>query len=352
MERYRLTWPSLMLLAVLVPSGCQQQSEQPDVSNHEIVTRRAQTTKKNGTAEAGSRITFEEAVYDFGEVSSNRKYTGQFKFSNTGDGLLKISDVKKCCGAVVTLDKKELSPGESGTLQVQYSTGPSAGMMHRQLRVFSNDETNPKVTLDIKAQVVVRVDYQPKKIDLLLNKDNAGCPNITITSLDNQSFSIKSFQSTGDTITADIDPSAQATSFELEPKVDPDKLQERSSGLISIGLTHPELERVSIRFAMKKRFQLIPSGVFLLNPWPQEPNINKVSIVSNYGEDFEIESTSSEKGTAKVVNQHRIANGYRLEVEIMPPPRDETRMFTDIVHVRLKGGEELAIKCYVRYVTK
>jgi hypothetical protein len=89
-----------------------------------------------------------------------------------------------------------------------------------------------------------------------------------------------------------------------------------------------------------------------LNPRPQEPSINKVSIVSNYDEDFEIESTSSEKGTAKVIRQRAIAGGYRLDVEITPPPPGETHLFTDVVNVLLKGGETLKIKCYVRYADR
>ena len=210
-----------------------------------------------------------------------------------------------------------------------------------------------KAELTIKAQVVQKVSYQPPKVDLLLNKENIVCPEITITSLDNQPFSITSFQSTGDTITADVDPSLEATKFVLEPKVDLEKHQKRSRGLVAIGLTHPELDKVTIRFTTKQRFESKPTGVFLLNPRPEEPNINKVSIVSNYDEDFEIESTSSEKGMAKVINQRAIKDGYQLYVEIIPPPPvKETRAFEDVVDVNLKGGETLKIKCYVRYLSK
>lgn len=324
-------------LLLLVQSGCQEQTKSPDVSK----------------AEETPRITFEETAYDFGEVSSSRKYTGQFIFSNTGSGILKINEVKKCCGAVVKLDKEELAPGESGTLKVEYTANPRSGSIYRLIRVYSNDETKPKVELTIKAKIVQKISYKPPKVDLLLNKENIVCPEITITSLDQQAFSITSFQSTGDTITADIDPSVEADKFVLQPKVDPDKHQKRPSGFISINLTHPELDNVNIRFNTKQRFELKPTGVFLLNPRPQEPNINKVSIVSNYNEEFEIESTSSEKGMAKVINQRSIKDGYRLEVEITPPPPDEeTRMFTDVVNVDLKGRETLKIKCYVRYLSK
>jgi hypothetical protein len=323
-------------LLLLVQSGCQEQTKSPGISK----------------AKRAPRITFEETVYDFGEVSSSKKYTGQFKFTNTGSGILKINDVKKCCGAVVKLDKEELAPGESGILKVEYTSNPRSGSIDRLIRVYSNDETKPKVELTIKAQVIQKVSYKPPKVDLLLDKGNIVCPEITITSLDQQAFSITSFQSTSDTITADIDPSVEADKFVLQPKVDPDKHQKRPSGFISINLTHPELDNVNIRFNTKQRFELKPTGVFLLNPRPDEPNINKVSIVSNYDEEFEIESTSSEKGLSKVVSQRAIKDGYRLEVEITPPPPDETRMFTDVVNVNLKGGETLKIKCYVRYLSK
>jgi hypothetical protein len=334
---HRISLAVTAALVLIIMSGCQQGTKSPDVSK----------------AEGAPKITFEKTVYDFGEVSASRKYTGQFKFTNTGNGVLKILDVGKCCGSVVTLDKEELAPGESGTIKVEYTTNPRSASMNRSIRVYSNDKTNPKVDLTIRAKVVQKVKWQPLRVDLLLKEDNVVCPKITITSLDKQPFSIKSFQSTGDTITVDFDPSVKATEFVLEPKVNLEKHQKHRSGLISISLTHPELDKVTIRFVTKERFELKPTGVFLLNPRPLEPNINKVSVVSNYGEDFEIASTSSEKGMAKVVSQRAIKNGYQLDIEITPPaPDDKTLMFTDFVDVNLKGGQTLKIKCYVRYLSK
>jgi hypothetical protein len=54
---------------------------------------------------------------------------------------------------------------------------------------------------------------------------------------------------------------------------------------------------------------------------------------------------------AKVLSQRAIAGGYELEVEIMPPPRAETDIFTDVLSIQLGNGERLALKCYVRYAT-
>jgi hypothetical protein len=347
MKRYRLRWLFVVLaLAVLAQTGCQQRVKAPDIAKADVVTE----PQKARTAEVSPKITFDKTTYDFGEVSPSAKYTGQFKFTNTGSGVLKITEVKKCCGAVVTLDKQELSPGESGTLKVEYSTGSGSGLVSRQLRVNSNDETNAEVALTIKARVVPKVNYQPQRINLVLNKENAGCPAITITSLDKKPFSIKSFQSTGETITADVDPAVEATRFVLEPKVDLEKLKKRSTGFITISLTHPELDRVTILFSMLQRFKTTPGSIILVNPEPLQPAVQKIIVASNYGEQFEIESASSEKGLAKVLSQQAIANGYRLEVEITPPARDATSGFTDMLNIQLKDGEKLSIKCYGRYV--
>lgn len=303
------------------------------------------------TATGGPRITFDKTAHDFGKVSSQSDCTAQFAFKNTGSDVLNISDVRKCCGAVVTLDKKELAPGESGTLKVQYNTGASAGLMSRQLRVLSNDQTKPLVVLNIRAQVVLKVDYQPQRFELVPNKENAGCPKITITSFDKKPFSIKSFQSTGQIITADVNPSAKATKFVLDPKVDLEKLKKQSAGAITISLTHPEQDKVTIPFRMMPQFRIMPGSIVLVNPTPLQPEVEYITITNNYDEQFEIETASSEKGLAKALGKRAIPNGYRLRVEVTPPVRDAaTNAFADILTVQVKGGEKLSIRCYGRYL--
>jgi len=335
----------IVVLVLLLQIGCQQKVKGPEIGQKE-----AETVPPAGTT--GPKITFDNVVYDFGDVAAGRKYTGEFKFTNTGDGLLKITEVKKCCGVVAKLSKKEFEPGENGVLKVEYLSGPNASTMRRLLYVNSNDTANPEVVLTIKAKVTPKVAYEPQRLNLMLTDKNAGCPNITLTSLDNQPFSIKTFQSTGESITIDVDPSVKATKFVLQPKVDLEKLQNRSSGFISIELTHPECNRVYLSFNTKLRFEFKPRSIIIFNPEPQKPLIRKISLVNNYSEDFEIDSTSSENGLAKVLSQEKNANGYTLEVEITPPLRDDTDKFRDVLYVNLKGGEKLSIICYGRYLTE
>jgi len=57
------------------------------------------------------RISFEKTVCDLGYVGQGTKNTCEFRFTNTGRGLLKIDKLSRTCGCTVfQLDKKEYAP--------------------------------------------------------------------------------------------------------------------------------------------------------------------------------------------------------------------------------------------------
>jgi len=74
------------------------------------------------------RISFETTVFDLGEVGQGTKNECEFRFTNTGRGLLKIDKLSRTCGCTVFhLDKKQYPPNETGTIQVIYTAGKSTG---------------------------------------------------------------------------------------------------------------------------------------------------------------------------------------------------------------------------------
>jgi PBP1b-binding outer membrane lipoprotein LpoB len=46
-------------------------------------------------------ISFEKTVCDLGDVGQDTKNTCEFKFTNTGQGLLRIGNIKRTCGCTV-----------------------------------------------------------------------------------------------------------------------------------------------------------------------------------------------------------------------------------------------------------
>jgi len=67
------------------------------------------------------RISFEKTVCDIGDIGQGTKNTCEFRFTNTGRGLLKIDKLSRTCGCTVFhLDKKQYAPNE-----IRYSFRPA-----------------------------------------------------------------------------------------------------------------------------------------------------------------------------------------------------------------------------------
>jgi hypothetical protein len=299
------------------------------------------------TGGAVPKIKFEKLVYDFGEVGPSAKNEGQFKFTNTGDGLLKITKVSRCCGVVTELDKMEYAPGQSGIIKVEWHSGPLESTMKKNIVVHSNDPNTPATNLTVKAKVVLQVAWEPKRLKLFLDEENAGCPKITVSSIDNRPFSITEFKSTADCITVDYDPNVQANKFVLEPKIDMEKLQENLKGRVNISLSHPQGNAAVILYSVLPKYTVNPPLLIIFNAEPEKPIVRTISVLNNYHKEFEIESLTSENDVVniKLQEQKKINNGYQLEVEITPPAAEDKVKFTDSLSVNIKDGEKLPIRC-------
>jgi hypothetical protein len=328
---------SVVSCVPVVLAGCQQRAKM------------AEGPAAAGQPKAGPKIEFESTVCDFGRVGPSKKLDGEFKFTNAGDEPLRITNIEKCCGAVVKLDKGKFAPGESGVLHVQYTSSRGAGTIRNKLYVDSNDKTNPRTTLTVQAETVLRVDYQPKTLTLLPKRQNAGCSEIVLTSKENKPFSIKQVEVTNRALVVDFDSSAESTKFVLQPKADIEKLLKVSTGIINIALAFPEpdgeFETVTILFHVLSRFTIIPSILMVIYDKPDEPIKKTLSITNNYGEDFEVESTASKEGIITVLKQDKIGKRYRFELQITPNSGRDDKKFTDTFTINLKGGEKLEVPC-------
>ena len=117
-------------------------------------------------------------------------------------------------------------------------------------------------------------------------------------------------------------------------------------GRFEIGLSHPETKVVSGTFDTPARFSTSPRTITIHRANAQQSIIRKVNVISNYNEDFDIDSAFSQAGTINVLNQKRIRNGYELELQIIPPnAKSGTRIFSDVFSLNLNGGGKIDIAC-------
>ncbi len=349
----------IVSLLLFLQLGCEEERKLPDKSN--LPTQQITPAVAPAKAEVVEpivdlkkpKIEFEKVIHDFGSIGPGTKQSCNFNFKNIGDGLLRIGKVKATCGCTVPkLKKKEYQPGESGTIKVRYSAEEHPGKVNRKLYVSNSDKKNPNVMLTIKAKVELKIDYQPKKLKLLLQEANAGASEITIKSLDGQPFAIKRVKSTAGCITIVFDPDEQAEKFVFEPIVNVERLKKTLKGSINFYLSHPQTGRITIFYEALPHFKVEPAALSILNAVPQNSTKREVWVLNNYDKGFEIESVSSAKGFVKllseekVLNEQGVATRYKLELEITPPPVvDKARAFSDIIQINIKDKEKLEISC-------
>lgn len=102
---------------------------------------------------SGAHIEFETEVIDYGTIVQNADGLREFRFTNTGNEPLVISNAKGSCGCTVpNWPKKPINPGESGVIEVKYATN-RLGPINKSVTVQSNAD-NSNVVLRIKGNVI------------------------------------------------------------------------------------------------------------------------------------------------------------------------------------------------------
>lgn len=105
--------------------------------------------------EAGKQIPvmeFEEMEHDFGTIQQGTAQETIFKFTNTGNAPLIITNATSSCGCTVPNPPKEpIAPGETGELVVKFN-GSGQNQVSKTITVNANTEKGSEL-LRIKAFV-------------------------------------------------------------------------------------------------------------------------------------------------------------------------------------------------------
>ena len=99
-------------------------------------------------------LTFEETKHNFGMIRQGEVVSHDFKFTNTGDAPLIISDaVVTCTCTKVDFPKQPLAKGESGIVKVTFESKSAIDRQERTVVIKSN-AIKPETTLTIKCVVL------------------------------------------------------------------------------------------------------------------------------------------------------------------------------------------------------
>lgn len=111
----------------------------------------------------GPKAVVKNSEHDFGNINQNDIVKHSFTITNSGDEILKISDVRASCGCTAaTPDKNELKPGESTQLLVTFNSKGRKGPQTKTVNLKTNDPKNPSLVLKIKCNIIVKEENKNK----------------------------------------------------------------------------------------------------------------------------------------------------------------------------------------------
>ncbi|AUP81537.1 DUF1573 domain-containing protein [Flavivirga eckloniae] len=101
-------------------------------------------------------IEFDKKEHDFGEIEAKTPVSTVFKYKNSGDAPLVITDIKSSCGCTVPQDwsREPLEPGASGQFSVKFN-GSGTNKVSKTITVTANTE---KGTETVKITAFVKPD--------------------------------------------------------------------------------------------------------------------------------------------------------------------------------------------------
>ncbi len=104
-----------------------------------------ETSSMEETA-AKPAMDFEVKEYDFGEIMQGDKVEYVFKFTNTGNAPLIISNARASCGCTVPEWPKEPIPaGDTGEIDVVFNSAGKSGRQTKSIRISTNIGDQPEV---------------------------------------------------------------------------------------------------------------------------------------------------------------------------------------------------------------
>jgi len=112
-------------------------------------------------AMAQPKAEFENKTIDFGAVMEGTLCKYSYKYKNTGNQPLIISDVSVTCGCTVPRwSKNPLQPGDTSSIYIDFDTHNKIGSVAKGINL-TNNSSDPLIGLIILATVVPDSNFKP-----------------------------------------------------------------------------------------------------------------------------------------------------------------------------------------------
>ena len=105
----------------------------------------AEAAKRDANAGDFPVMEMDKMEHDFGAIENGTPVETIFKYTNTGNSMLVVSNIKSTCGCTVPSNyTKEVAPGQTGQFTVKFN-GKGDGKVSKSLTMTTNTEKGTEV---------------------------------------------------------------------------------------------------------------------------------------------------------------------------------------------------------------
>lgn len=268
----------------------------------------ASTPPAAAAGQGRPKIQFETNFYDFGKITASETIFGEFKFKNTGDGVLKVAPPEPSCDCTQPfVNPDTLAPGQSG--EIVYSIKLDRALSgQRYIRVRSNDPDTPVLQLTMKLDYTPLYELSPRTLRLALpaGTDTARASFI-VTRIDGRPLDIVRLSASIDWISAAVDPSfkPQDSSARIEVTVHrPVRPPSQIDASVQMWAAEPSArpaQSIKIEGEIQGELAASPSRLYWVIPdfgnertnYPPEALTRKIELRSTLGCEVQLKNPAS-----------------------------------------------------------
>jgi hypothetical protein len=221
----------------------------------------------SSTNAVGPRMQFATPSYDFGRVKAGELVKYTYVFTNTGDRVLMLTGVQPGCHCTTAGDwTKQVEPGQTGSIPIQFDTVGNNGTVIRQVTVTCNVPKQPYTLLQLRGSVYRPIDFNPPMALLNLPPDGeTASVVVNITNNTDEPLMLSDPQINNRIFSALLTTNTPGKAFQLTVAVIPPVPMGYVPGQISFrtGWTNPAVVTLPVGASVQPAIMIIPSYLTL-----------------------------------------------------------------------------------------
>ncbi|HOW96821.1 MAG TPA: DUF1573 domain-containing protein [Kiritimatiellia bacterium] len=187
------------------------------------------------------RIACAESSWSFGDQVNTQTIEHVFTLKNEGHATLLIGNVRPTCGCTVAqLSTSSLEPGAEATLAVKLDLRGRSGAQYKQIRVESNDPTQPTYTLTMTGAAIAEVQVNPPNLFLgRLRAEGSATATVEIVTAPSTPLRVTGIASDNAVIGATAETVEEGHRYRLVVRTQPPLPVGHFLGRITVATDHP-----------------------------------------------------------------------------------------------------------------